>query len=244
MGWNGIIWTVIVGIGLPSLAAVIAGRGRRETTSPEDRRAELAGEAAVRESTASEPAEDPTVQEERLRLLEAKASAEKTYSQRIGIAEHEFCARKNRADVHLRAAELFLERAQEGGRVGEHESEADGQAFGVDLVADDFVVPSRPTPNTPAVNLTTRLTESPERRRTRRIRDARERLADAMLEHRFVVAAAEKLLADAKAEDGDVLSATDALEAFKCVQQEAVQLPPRAEATFPAARLMPGVKTP
>ncbi|MCH6470303.1 hypothetical protein [Sinomonas terrae] len=234
MDSNGIILTVIAGIiGLLGLTAVSIDRRGSATVPFEDGPSALAGETPVRESTQDEPAEDREVQGERRRLVEAKDSAEKAYAQRVSAAELEFNAKMNRADVHLRAAEMFLEHAQEQGRrsspeavrgpegtltAWEPEIDFDREPFGMDdaaqeLAAQEFVF-SRPTRRAPAVNLANRLLEIPETRWIRRIRDARERLADAMLEHRFAVAAAEKVLANAKAQDDDVQSATAALEAF------------------------------
>lgn len=164
MGWNDIIWTGIAGIvGFLSLtASVMAHRSQLAAVSSAERR----------EPRQAETPEDRAIRDERHRLMEAKTAAEKAYAQRVTVAEREFTARRHRAEVHLRAAEMFLEHAQESGRTS-----------GVET-------------------------------RRQLILDARAQLADAMLEHRLVLAAAEKLLADTRAQASDVLAATSALEAF------------------------------
>lgn len=173
MGWNDIIWTGIAGIvGFLSLtASVMAHRSQLAVVSSAERRVPT-GEAPPREPRQAETPEDRAIRDERHRLMEAKTAAEKAYAQRVTVAEREFTARRHRAEVHLRAAEMFLEHAQESGRTS-----------GVET-------------------------------RRRLILDARAQLADAMLEHRLVLAAAEKLLADTRAQASDVLAATSALEAF------------------------------
>jgi hypothetical protein len=166
MNFNDIIWAASAStMGLLSLAALVPGQRKLAgTSSSVDLRVEAPGEALPPEATPAEPRVNPGDEGERLRLIEAKASAEEAYALRVAVAEHEFTATKNRADVHVRAAEMFLE----------HE----------------------------------------ERRRSQRICTAREYLADALLEHRLTLAEAEKVVADAKAHDNDVVSAAAALEAF------------------------------
>ncbi|KHL01961.1 hypothetical protein [Sinomonas humi] len=208
---NGIIWAGVLGmIGVLTLSAVISGQWNQGKISHKG--TVLSGNAPGLEAIPPEVAGGQTRQGARRRLIEAKDSAEKSYARRVSAAEREFNGRKNRADAHLRAAEMFLEHAQKCARGLRGEEPVEAWEGGMNDVADDFVTFAR----TPApINLTTRLIESPEARRRERIRHARENLADAMLEHRFEIAAAQKLLAEVKAQDGDVVSATAALEAFE-----------------------------
>ncbi|MEA5456710.1 hypothetical protein SPF06_18460 [Sinomonas sp. JGH33] len=214
MDSNGIMWAGIASIiGLLSLAAVIAERRILARMSMKGRLAESAKEAPARRSPLAEQVGASPVQGERYRLMEAKNSAETAYAQRVSAAEREFCARKNRADVLLRAAEMILEHAQEYGRgqlgsirdrdgiveACEQEIDFDGEIFAIAPSAFNHPAP---------------LVESLEKRRSQRISSAREHLVEALFEHRSAVAAAEKQLADAKAQSDDVLSATAALEAL------------------------------
>ncbi len=166
MNVNDIIWAASAStMGLLSLAALVPGKRKLEgPPSSVTPVVELAGEVPTRETTTEEQPASQLDQGERFRLIEARNAAEDAYARRVAVAEHEFTATKNRAEVHVRAAEMFLE----------HE----------------------------------------ERRRSQRIGTAREYLADALLEHRLILAEAEKVVADAKAHDNDVASAAAALEAF------------------------------
>jgi hypothetical protein len=225
---NGIIWTISIGtIGLLGLIAMILDHKKLARISPEGRGSELAVGALARESTGTERAESRAIQGKRQRLLEAKNTAEKAYAQRVMVAEREFIARKNRADVYLRAAEMFLEHAQEYGRgirgpestleAYEPRIDFEGLPFALESGEDateNFFLNDRSTLIAPAVNPAARLIQGLEKGRSQRIRSAREHLADVMLEHHLVVSAAEKQFADAKAQGSDVLSATAALAAF------------------------------
>jgi hypothetical protein len=175
MGWEDIIWTAVAGaVGLLSLtASAIAHHSQLVRAPSGERPAESTTEALAQEPRQGDAVEDRTIPDQRHLLIEAKNAAEKAYAQRVTLAEREFTARKDRADVHLRAAEMFFEHARK---------------------------PCQ--------------TSGAEKRRSQRILDAREQLADALLEHRLVVAAAEKRLAEARAQVGDVLSAAAALEAL------------------------------
>ncbi|MGN6405269.1 hypothetical protein [Sinomonas sp.] len=166
MNLNDIIWAASAStMGLLSLAALVPGQKRLAgTPSSVNPRVEAVGEALAPEAPPAERPLSPADDGERLLLVEAKNAAEEAYARRVAVAEHEFMATKNRSDVHVRAAEMFLE----------HE----------------------------------------ERRRSQRVGTAREYLADALLEHRLILAEAEKVVADAKAHDNDVESAAAALEAF------------------------------
>jgi hypothetical protein len=218
-----IIWTVILGATVLILSGLPVLRGKLASTSSQDVPAALGSEGPTREPAETELVVSPTDQGERDRLIEAKCSAEQAHAQRVRAAEDEFNAIKLRADIHLRAAEISLEHAEQSDRghlkairgtgltlePWQHDIDVDSRDG-----TEEFFLSAGAARTTPAVKLATRLVESPERKRNQRIRSAREQLADAMLEHHVVLAAAEKFLAEAKAQDDDVVSAAAALDAF------------------------------
>ena len=172
----GVAWAVLAGtaVGLLVLLLQLRVAARRRVPSRVGAGA-LAGEP---EAVAAGPAPTEAVRGESVPSVKPESPAEKAYAERVRAAEREFNARKERADLSLRAAEIFLEHAQRygGGPVG----------------ADE--------PFRAAVSHAARLGESLDERRGRRILYAREHLADAMLEHRLTVAAAQQQVADIKAQ--------------------------------------------